>query len=117
MSTTSLRRPALLAACFVAALASGCVVVPYGSRGGYATTQDYGDVVAVAPPPPQQEVIGVAPALGYLWIGGYWGWHGGRHAWVPGHWSAPRAGHSWVPHSWARVGNGWRLNQGRWQRH
>ena len=30
--------------------------------------------VMVAPPPPQAEVIGVAPAPGYVWFGGYWGW-------------------------------------------
>ncbi|MBL0085566.1 MAG: YXWGXW repeat-containing protein [Ideonella sp.] len=120
MSILLLRRPAQILACATAVLASGCVMVPYGSQGGYGAyggSQAYGDVVTVAPPPPQQEVIGVAPALGYLWIGGYWGWGGGRHHWVPGYWSAPRPGHTWVPHGWVRSGNGWRLNQGHWQRH
>lgn len=128
MTALSLRRPALLLTAGVAILASGCVMVPYGGRGAYGpyggavygsqpyAGQAYGDVVTVAPPPPQQEVIGVAPALGYLWIGGYWGWNAGRHSWVPGYWSAPRQGHSWVPHNWERQGNGWRLNQGHWQR-
>ncbi len=133
MSALLLRRPALLLSATVAALASGCVMVPYGGRGAYSPYggqvysgpssggqayggQAYGDVVNVPPPAPQQEVIGVAPALGYLWITGYWGWNSGRHHWVPGYWSAPRQGHSWVPHRWERSGNGWRMNQGGWQR-
>ena len=34
-----------------------------------------------APPPPDQDVVvGVAPGPDYVWVGGYWGWYGGR--WV-----------------------------------
>src|SRR5258708_34600214 len=47
------------------------------------------EVVTVAPPPPREEIIGVAPAVGYVWIGGYWGWTGGRHEWGTGRWGAP----------------------------
>ena len=130
MFTPSLRRPALLIASASALLLAGCVVAPMGRYGGYGGAygggygapagqagQPYGDVVNLAPPAPQAEYIDVAPALGYLWLAGYWGWVGGRHTWVPGYWSAPRAGHSWVPHGWVRSGHGWHLNQGHWQRH
>ena len=89
---------------------AGCVVTPV--QPGYYG----GDVVAVEPPPPREEVIGVAPASGYIWIGGYWGWSGGRHEWVGGHWDAPHPGYYWVPHAWAREERGWRLHQGRWER-
>ena len=87
----------------------GCVVVP--DQGHYA-----GRVVMVAPPPPRVEVIGVAPAPGYVWAGGYWGWVGGRHEWVPGHWVAGRPGRHWVAHAWVREGDGWRLRPGHWER-
>jgi WXXGXW repeat (2 copies) len=74
-------------------------------------------VVMVAPPPPYQEVAGYPPAPGYVWIGGFWNWLGGRHVWVAGHWEPNRHGHVWVPHQWIRFGAGWRFEHGRWNRH
>src|SRR5208283_2462311 len=77
----------------LAAAVTACVVVP--DQRHYA-----GGVVLVAPPAPREEIIGVAPVPGYVWIGGYWNWVGNSHAWVPGHWVAPRPGHVWVAHQW-----------------
>lgn len=91
---------------------TGCVVAPaYPARPVYA---DEG--VPVAPPPPQYEVIGVAPYPGWFWIGGFWTWRAGRHAWVDGHWQAPRPGYRWQPHRWEPIsrGRGWREVPGRW---
>lgn len=76
----------------------------------------YVGTVAVAPPPPQVEVIGTPPQPGFVWIGGYWNWVGGRHVWVGGHWVAPHPGYRWVPHEWVRAGEGWRLREGHWAR-
>jgi hypothetical protein len=90
-------------------LLAGCVVVP---EQPYYT----GEVVSVAPPPPQVEYIGPPPVAGYIWLGGYWGWHGGRHTWVGGHWAAPRPGYHWVPPAWHQAGPGWRFHPGRWSR-
>ena len=89
-----------------------CVVEPVG----YGAHPYYGGVayVTVAPPAPRVEVVGVAPAPGYFWISGYWGWIGGRHEWVPGRWTAPRPGYRYEPHRWEREGDGWRLHEGRW---
>ena len=99
-----LRLPVLLLA--LAGALSACVIAdPYG--GPYA---------AVPPPPPRIEVYGAPPAPGWLWIGGYWGWAGGRHEWVPGHWEAPRPGYRWVPHAWVHERNGWHMHEGHWQR-
>jgi len=94
------------AALLLAAALSGCVVapVPYG-----------GAVAYEAPPPPRYEVIGVAPAPGYFWIGGAWFFEGGRYQWHPGRWSAPRPGYSWVAHSWTHEGNAWHMHPGRWE--
>ena len=98
----------IAAACLaLGAALSGCVVAPAPVEGEVVAYQ--------APPVPQYEVIGVAPAPGYFWIGGAWFWEGGRYAWHPGHWEAPRPGYAWVPHRWRRVGNSWRMHPGHWQ--
>jgi WXXGXW repeat (2 copies) len=73
-------------------------------------------VVMVAPPPLQVDVIPAPPQAGYVWLGGYWNWVGGRHEWVSGHWSAPRPGYHWVGYEWVRQGDGWRLRPGHWVR-
>jgi hypothetical protein len=76
-----------------------------------------GAVVTVAPPAPQVEVIGVAPAPGYVWFGGYWEWVGGRHVWRGGHWGPGRPGYRWVGHHWVQgPGGGWHMVQGHWER-
>jgi hypothetical protein len=101
--------PGLLVGILLALTASGCVVVP--ADRGYV-----GATVAVEPPTPREEIIGVAPAPGYVWFGGYWSWVGGRHVWVGGHWAPGRAGYRWVPHQWVRTDGGWRLRGGHWER-
>lgn len=68
---------------------SACVVAPVPPP-RYAPPP-----VAVAPPPPRVEVIGVAPAQGYVWMGGYWRWGGGGYYWVPGYWGPPRPAYRW----------------------
>ena len=88
---------------------SACVVVPAGRR--YEA-----DVVVMAPPAPQVEVIGVAPGPGWFWIGGYWNWVGGRHVWTGGRWEAQRPGYGWAPHRWVREGPQWRAEPGHWER-
>jgi len=94
--------------CLAVALA-GCVVVP--------DQRHYVDgVVMVAPPVPRVEVIGVPPATGYVWIGGYWNWTGERHEWVAGRWAPPHPGHYWVAPQWVRQGDGWRMKRGHWER-
>ena len=76
-----------------------------------------GVVVTQAPPPAQVEVVTVAPAPGLVWVGGYWGWTGGRYVWVSGGWHhPPRAGAVWVGGSWARRPSGGHVwVQGRWR--
>ena len=101
---------ALAIALASSALLAGCVVTPVGPR-AYV-----GVGVAVAPPAPQAEVIGVAPYPGYVWFPGYWNWVGGRHVWVRGYWGPGRPGYHWVAHTWVRYGGGWRLRPGYWAR-
>jgi hypothetical protein len=105
----SLFAASVLAAAVGMAL-TGCVVAP--DQGHYV-----GGVVMVAPPAARVEVVGTAPTPGYVWLGGYWDWVGGRHVWVPGHWAAPpHPGYHWVAHTWVREGDGWRMRPGRWVR-
>ena len=93
------------------AILAGCVVAP-ASRPYYS-----GEPVMVAPPPPRTEYVGPPPATGYIWIGGYWNWVGGRHEWAPGHWESPRPNQRWVPHRWEQDGQHWRLHEGHWEQH
>lgn len=100
---------AAVAGALLAATLAGCVVAPAS-----------GEIVAYsAPPPVRYEVVGVAPAPGYFWVGGTWFWEGGRYAWHSGYWEAPRPGYRWVPHTWRHVNNGWRTapGYGHWERH
>jgi hypothetical protein len=90
-------------------LSAGCVVGP--SQPYYVS-----EPVMVGPPPPRVEVIGVAPAPGYFWIDGYWGWNGRHHEWRQGHWETRRPGHSWKSHQWHREGRHWREQRGHWER-
>ena len=106
----------IVAAAALSALAlSACVVAPYPRQGGYYPDAG-GLVVDVAPPAPYVEVVPVLPYSGGVWIGGYWGWSGGRHNWVPGRWDRPRPGYAWSPHRWEQRGNRWHLHEGGWVR-
>ena len=80
---------------------SGCVVavrpapvvyeqpVPGGVPEEVVVTQD--------PPAPLYETVGVAPGPGFIWIGGYYHWNGGRWVWYRGHFARPpHAGAVWI---------------------
>lgn len=99
-----------LVALAAAVVVAGCVVEPVGGGAGVYVGPAY------APPAPEYEVIGVAPAPGYIWSGGYWGWVGGRYVWRRGRWIAPRRGYSWVRPHWERGRDGWRFEGGHWRR-
>ncbi|HXN36200.1 MAG TPA: hypothetical protein VN877_08510 [Opitutaceae bacterium] len=87
----------------VLALTSGCVVAVRPAPAPVVYTQPaYAEppgevVVDTEPPPPQYEVVPVAPAPGFIWIGGYYHWYGGRWVWYRGHYERPpHAGAAWV---------------------
>lgn len=67
-------------------------------------------VVVVQPPapPPQIEIIPIAPGPDYYWCDGYWAWRGRSYVWVGGYWG-PRPyyrGGVYVGGHWG--GPGWR---------
>ena len=110
-----------------ATLLSACIVAPYPHRAVYSQPVPVGVrpvpyydadevVVDVAPPAPYVEVVPLIPFAGAVWIGGYWGWRGGRHAWVGGRWEQPRPGYGWRPHAWVQQGGHWHQRGGGWVR-
>ena len=110
---------AVLAGLVVAGSLTACTVETRTAPGyAYESEGVNGDIVVtdVAPPPPQEEVIGVSPDPSYFWVGGVWFWEGGHHVWHPGRWEAPRAGYRYVPHHWDNEGGRWHLRGGRWER-
>lgn len=116
--STTRRRAALLggAAALTTLLLGGCVIAPLGHP--YPAQQpDDGPTVDVEPPPPPYEQVPAAPAVGYIWIGGHWAWHLGRHVWIGGRWSLPPRGYrGWAPGAWHRHDRGWRWRGGHWHR-
>jgi hypothetical protein len=86
----------LFAAAFCAATLAARVVAPvppYGAPAAHAYASDGEIVATVAPPAPDVETVPAAPFVGAVWIGGDWGYHGGRHEWVSGRYEAPRPGY------------------------
>ena len=120
----NLPRARLLLVAAAALSLSACVVAPYPrhvyAQPVYQQQQPMEDgtvaIVDVAPPAPYVEVVPALPFAGAVWIGGYWGWQGGRHAWVPGRWDHPRPGYGYRPHAWVQIGGRWHLRGGGWVR-
>lgn len=74
------------------------------------------ELIVEAPPPPRHEHRGHAPGPDYVWIDGYWGWHGRRHEWVEGRWERPPHGRrEWVAPRWEHRGNGYVFIEGSWR--
>jgi hypothetical protein len=69
--------------------------------------------IAMPPPPMIVEAV-PPPRVGFIWVGGYWGWGGTRHVWVPGRWVVEQPGYYWVHEGWERHGQGWRFRSGGW---
>lgn len=74
-------------------------------------------VVVVAPPAPRIEVHRpFCPGAGFVWVDGYWAWHGGRHVWIGGRWDRPPHGrHHWVAPRWEHRRGGYIFVEGRWR--
>ena len=72
--------------------------------------------VRVGPPPVVVEHPGPRPHRGWVWVGGFHRWDGGRYVWVPGHWvEPPRAHAEWVPGHWRHEAGGWYWVEGHWR--
>ena len=73
-------------------------------------------VIRVGPPPPVVEHYGPRPHPGYVWVGGYHRWDGGRYNWTPGYWAAPpRPRAVWVPGRYDHRRDGYVFREGHWR--
>ncbi|SRR5258706_16437145 len=91
--------------------AIGTMFAATGCAGGY-----YSGYVSVPPPPIRAEYYGAAPGPGFVWVGGYWNWSGGRYAWRPGYWGRPpRARAVWVAPAWEPRGGRYHFRRGYWR--
>lgn len=100
-----MKKSSLLPLLFAAISLAGCMVrIPVAY---YAP---------VPPPPLQAEAYGVSPGPGNIWIGGYWGYDGGRHVWHPGRWEKPpRPKAHYIAPRWERKGDRYAFRDGRWK--
>ena len=73
-------------------------------------------VIVQAPPPPRHEHRGYRPSPDYIWVDGYWAWHGHNHEWVAGRWEMPPHGrHYWVAPRWEQHGGSYVFIEGSWR--
>jgi hypothetical protein len=76
---------------------------------------DIGVSVALAPPPLPVYTQPPLPALGYIWVPGYWAYADSDYFWVPGTWvEPPQVGYLWTPGYWAWANGEYAWNGGYW---
>jgi hypothetical protein len=110
-ANSSLRHP------FVRRLSLGAVVAGALSWGVLAGERPAAaQVVVVAPPVLHVDVIPRPPAPDLFWVGGYWGWYGGRYVWIDGCWEHQRPGWGYERAYWVSERRGWRFAPGHWHR-
>lgn len=101
-------------------LLAGCVVMLAPMQESLAQVTVSVDLfapplVAIAPPPLPVYVVPVPPAIGLMWMPGYWGWDGEDYYWVPGTWlRPPRPRVFWTPGYWAWRGGAFAWSAGYW---
>ena len=73
-------------------------------------------VVREAPPPIIVERRPAAPAVGYIWIEGYWHWGGRGYTWERGRWDRPPRPHTvWVVPRYERRDREYQYTPGHWR--
>ena len=72
-------------------------------------------VVTETPPPPQVEVVGLAPGPDFVWMPGCWEWRG-HWVWAGGRWAiGPHPHARWIPGRWTRHGRNHVWIRGYWR--
>jgi len=100
-----------------------CLIAATVAAGAVAMSAHAGNVgvqigigVPVAPPVVVYEAPPPPPAYGYVWIPGYWGWHGDNYVWIRGRYAYGRPGYVWAPDRWERRGDRYHHVSGNWHR-
>jgi WXXGXW repeat (2 copies) len=74
--------------------------------------------VNIAPPVLPVYVQPPCPAVGFLWVPGYWAYGDAGYYWVPGTWvQPPSVGLLWTPGYWGWVNGAYAWNAGYWGPH
>ncbi len=72
-------------------------------------------VAHAAPPRMRREHRPSRPGEDYIWIQGFWHWHGSGWDWVPGRWERPDAhGVTWVRARYLHEGSAYVYQPGHW---
>ena len=65
---------------------------------------------------PTGVVLDPPPAVGFVWVGGFWDYGGGHYAWRHGYWGRPGAGyHGWERDRWVHGEHGYVHQRGHWR--
>jgi len=88
----------------------------YDYPSDYSRGPGYAAAEFPAPPPPNPESPGAAPAANALWIPGYWTFDGRAYNWTAGHWEIPPPNaRAYVAPHWEHSGGIPVYVPGRWQ--
>ncbi len=72
--------------------------------------------VAAAPPAAIAEVKPPAPALGQIWIAGYWDYLGGQSVWRAGRWLEGKVGYEYIRARYEWDGQSWQFHLPHWKK-
>jgi hypothetical protein len=106
-------------------LAAPAITIPHSAAQaqigvgiGVGVGLDIGFHVALAPPPLPVYVQPPLPAIGYIWVPGYWHYGEFGYYWVPGTWEQPPSvGLLWTPGYWGYQGGFYGFHAGYWGPH
>jgi|SRR5689334_17041152 hypothetical protein len=97
-------------------IAAGLAATAFAAPAMAQLSVNIGIGAPMAPPAPVYEAAPPPPAVGYVWVPGYWGWNYDRYVWVRGRYVVGRPGYAWVPDRWDHRGERWHHEQGHWAR-
>jgi len=117
MKTSTFIKYGLIGACLP--WFAGCVEreVVYRDRLVPAAPGEVVETDPGEPPPPQTEVVTVAPGplSAWFWVPGCWEWRG-HWVWYGGHWAIrPHHGAVWIHAGWVHRGHGRVWVSGHWR--
>jgi hypothetical protein len=99
--------------CLIAAtVVAGALAQPARAEVGISI----GIGIPLPPPAVIYEPVPPPPAVGYVWVPGYWGWSGERYVWIRGRHVYGRPGYVWRPDRWDHRGERWHRVSGGWER-
>jgi hypothetical protein len=106
-------RPLILS---LSLFAVGCASVTTDTAKPSVTSQPLVIEVPFAPPPLKDEVKTPCPALGYIWVAGYWDFIGGHNVWRDGRWVQGKIGYEYIRARYEWDGKAWQFHVPHWHK-